>query len=679
VATDRAQWDLKAVYEGLFDYCFPTHFKLELREKLRRTSQGSWTVRDYAREVENLAIRFPDVSEREVLQIFWEGIRPDLRCYLREKGLSPEKHSLEHLIKYAARREDAVEALKREEKAWKGQPAGRRWGRFENRVEGPQPAKGPTQEKGKGNQPAETQGNSGQNTVNKKEKEKKEQSTSKPPQRPKLSKEERDKLRAEQRCFSCKEVGHESRNCPKRWQAKAPNIKAGAVNIAEVDAKAAKAREVELNVGAMRTCEAEEECRWWTLDEIFPAAALEWAAAGDSEAEGVNVEGTPEEELEALWDSYGTNIADFEGPYRACGLENCYVAGWWLLEGFQLLGRRHGGWRYMSDFEVDLTQVEEGYLISLDPGWIDIHVPFETIIEEDFSIWELLDCAWLEYGRTVLERRERVQATVWLNSMARGKGSKRKSKTEEAKSETVERTSMHVHDFKRIVPKPIVITVKINGQPVRALVDCGSEADFVSTTVVDQLRLKRDILAKPLNIRLAVHGSRSKTNASTTVNFQYQEIDEQHRFDVANLDNYDVILGTPFLYQHQVVVGFNPTRVVIGSAEAREMRGEEVEVVSSAAADVVEEDLQKIRTMLKEEAQDLCPDTSTTALPPFRAINYTIPLVDEEKVCWTRGNRTRIRGSWRLHCRILTISCGTWRDIRISRYWMGRTHMSRSG
>ncbi|KIL62363.1 hypothetical protein M378DRAFT_44130, partial [Amanita muscaria Koide BX008] len=107
VATNLGRWDLKAVYEGLFDYCFPTHFKLELREKLRKTYQGSWTVRDYARELENLALRFPDVTDREITQIFWEGIKPDLRCYLREKGLSPERHDLERLIKYASRREEA--------------------------------------------------------------------------------------------------------------------------------------------------------------------------------------------------------------------------------------------------------------------------------------------------------------------------------------------------------------------------------------------------------------------------------------------------------------------------------------------------------------------------------------------------------------------------------------------
>ena len=83
--------------------------------------------------------------------------------------------------------------------------------------------------------------------------------------------------------------------------------------------------------------------------------------------------------------------------------------------------------------------------------------------------------------------------------------------------------------------------------------------DFLSTTVVDQLQLPRVTYEKPLSVQLAVHGTQSKINCGTTVNFQYQTINCDQRFDITNLDNYDVILGTPFLYQHQVVVGFNPS------------------------------------------------------------------------------------------------------------------------
>lgn len=133
VSQNLKKWDTKKVYEGLFDYCFPAHFKLELREKMMSANQGSQTVRDYARELEMMAMRFPDITEREVTLIFWQGIHQGLRLYLIEKGMNPERTTLERLIKYANRREEAWVARKREEQAWKGQPTGRRWGRFANR------------------------------------------------------------------------------------------------------------------------------------------------------------------------------------------------------------------------------------------------------------------------------------------------------------------------------------------------------------------------------------------------------------------------------------------------------------------------------------------------------------------------------------------------------------------
>ena len=34
-----------------------------------------------------------------------------------------------------------------------------------------------------------------------------------------------------------------------------------------------------------------------------------------------------------------------------------------------------------------------------------------------------------------------------------------------------------------------------------------------------------------------------------------QGVEEDRRFDVINLDGYDVTLGTPFLFQHQEIVG----------------------------------------------------------------------------------------------------------------------------
>ncbi|PVF91198.1 hypothetical protein CPB86DRAFT_853745, partial [Serendipita vermifera] len=111
----------------------------------------------------------------------------------------------------------------------------------------------------------------------------------------------------------------------------------------------------------------------------------------------------------------------------------------------------------------------------------------------------------------------------------------------------LERNAAKPKDFERLVPKTCVIDAFIKDEPVRVLIDTGSMSDFLSTTLVDQLKIKTEQLAQPLTVQLAVTGSRGKIHSSATTKFRYEEIEETRRFDVMNIDGYDAILGTPFL------------------------------------------------------------------------------------------------------------------------------------
>ena len=194
-------------------------------------------------------------------------------------------------------------------------------------------------------------------------------------------------------------------------------------------------------------------------------------------------------------------------------------------------------------------------------------------------------------------------------------------------------------DFTRTVPKPVVVVVHLNGHPARALLDSGSLGDFVSTALVDQLKLAKVALTKPLSLQLAVQGSRSKVNWGVKAAFQYQNIKEERYFDVANLSNYDLILGTPWWFQHRLTVGLNPARVVVGSNEPVPIVGDDVSKISSRAMEMLEGNLEKGRAELLEYAQDLCKELGETDLPPFRAINHEIPLIDEDKIYPWRPSR----------------------------------------
>lgn len=189
----------------------------------------------------------------------------------------------------------------------------------------------------------------------------------------------------------------------------------------------------------------------------------------------------------------------------------------------------------------------------------------------------------------------------------------------------------------------------INDRPCRALLDSGSLTDFVSTTVVDQLKLKYDLLEKPIPLQLAASGSRSVVKATTTVNFKYQDISAQRTFDIANLEAYDVILGMPFLYQHQVLFGFNPSEIKIRSLDPLPIRGAQAQVLELKGSSPETATLEAYREELRQYAKDICKEAIETPLPPLRDINHVIPLVDEGRVFTWHQSRCpeALRPLWR--------------------------------
>ncbi|OCH83771.1 hypothetical protein OBBRIDRAFT_742726, partial [Obba rivulosa] len=196
----------------------------------------------------------------------------------------------------------------------------------------------------------------------------------------------------------------------------------------------------------------------------------------------------------------------------------------------------------------------------------------------------------------------------------------------------VQRNAASPKDFRRLIPEPVVVVVDIDGHPARALLDSGSLADFMSSRLAHQLNVKSFELEKPFPVHLAVQGSRAKINMGCKAEIRYQLVREQQYFDIVNLLNYDLILGTPFWFQHNLVVGLNPTTVIVGSPNALPMEGPRLRVLESKAAEVFEEDLEAARVKLMAYVEDICVDTSDTPLPPLQAINHTIPLKDEGKL-----------------------------------------------
>ncbi|TFK59551.1 hypothetical protein BDN72DRAFT_750697, partial [Pluteus cervinus] len=194
----------------------------------------------------------------------------------------------------------------------------------------------------------------------------------------------------------------------------------------------------------------------------------------------------------------------------------------------------------------------------------------------------------------------------------------------------VERNAVMSKDDGKNIPKPIVITILIEGHPVNALIDSGSIGDFISSNVVEQLHLRRKELNLPIALNLAVQGSKTKVNYEVKANLQYQGIREEREFLVINCRTYDVILGTPFLWQHQVSFSLNPATIIIGNNNALSVpKGKHFLTLESASMAVEQDRVEKVRQELIEYASPLFKKAGETGLPPFRAINHEIPLIDE--------------------------------------------------
>jgi hypothetical protein len=125
------------------------------------------------------------------------------------------------------------------------------------------------------------------------------------------------------------------------------------------------------------------------------------------------------------------------------------------------------------------------------------------------------------------------------------------------------------------------------------------------------------------------------------VHFEYQGIDEMQFFDIANI-NYPFILGTDWMFEHLVTIGFNVARVVVGSHKRLPFEGLSTSQIASSSVDVAKEleqshneseesckELDEIRKELRAYAQPPCCTVGETDLPPLRAINHRILLVNE--------------------------------------------------
>ncbi|KAJ7764173.1 hypothetical protein DFH07DRAFT_1016808 [Mycena maculata] len=369
VVNEPKKWTVKKVYTGLFDFCFPVDFKLSLRKRLLNAYQGKKTVRKFDRDIRMLAKRFPDVTERQLVQIFWDGAEQYIRAKWLDRGMSPEDTTLDKLSKWATRFEKSKEAMDREDRDWKPKPNNRTWGRFKNRTRGNEPWIPPKDHEdspyNEDTRPKDTKagkgtGKAGPSSQNKTPVNDKFKPKSKNKDKPRLSEDELDRLRAEDRCLTCKETGHQSRNCPTKHEAKAPKTK--------------------VSVGAARY----EYLNSLDMEELTKAREK----AADSASVRVPTPGTPEFEI-----TEEDQLDKDEIWLRAPASEICaYIKNLWMST-------------YPPEEAVaeNLAPTERFTVIEYGIGfevtdWLKSQVPYmvtrEDIANRNFRVQDVVNDAW---------------------------------------------------------------------------------------------------------------------------------------------------------------------------------------------------------------------------------------------------------------------------------------------
>ncbi|KAF5335687.1 hypothetical protein D9611_009565 [Ephemerocybe angulata] len=260
VSSDPESWTLQRLFEEMFNYIFPPDYRLEMRDKIEAMYQGSRSVNDYVHALEEAFNLIGDYTDKEKVVKLFRSFKPSIEAALWLDRLDPECSTWDEVVQAARIIEIAEASANRARNRSRHEP--RRFGnsdrsthqsggntqhgnnannhgssrqsndvggrdrrrgqsRANSRGQSSAPSNPPNNQRHRSQQSSSRHGNRPQNN---------NRGSSSRPQpsqasKPRLSPDEEAELRAAGKCFSCKEVGHYTRNCPRMNSVRAPNGK----------------------------------------------------------------------------------------------------------------------------------------------------------------------------------------------------------------------------------------------------------------------------------------------------------------------------------------------------------------------------------------------------------------------------------------------------------------------
>ncbi|KIJ45454.1 hypothetical protein M422DRAFT_166651, partial [Sphaerobolus stellatus SS14] len=176
----------------------------------------------------------------------------------------------------------------------------------------------------------------------------------------------------------------------------------------------------------------------------------------------------------------------------------------------------------------------------------------------------------------------------------------------------------------------------IGGTKAHCLLDSGCEEIMISSDFVRANKLPKFELEKPVILQLACVGSKSTVQYGLTTKILLGKEKYDEYFDIANVNYYDVILGTPFLCQFEILLDFKHNHVQMGKLRSR--RTEQCFHGVQSRISLTTSDIPVLREAWQNSYVDIFGDIPLE-LPPFREVNHEIKLIDPSKVIHYRTPR----------------------------------------
>ncbi|EKM81441.1 hypothetical protein AGABI1DRAFT_125827, partial [Agaricus bisporus var. burnettii JB137-S8] len=105
--------------------------------------------------------------------------------------------------------------------------------------------------------------------------------------------------------------------------------------------------------------------------------------------------------------------------------------------------------------------------------------------------------------------------------------------------------------------------INVKGIEAWTLWDSGSTTSGMSPSFANVAGIRVNELVDPHILQLGTVGSRSTVNFGTEVDLEISGKIYPTYLDVANFDRYDMILGTPFMHKHGVLLDFEKSSVIV--------------------------------------------------------------------------------------------------------------------